>query len=368
MNSKDNMKTILIISEYLVGLACFIYVCFLTNGSISVFNLEQTAQSFDLITHGDSVSDIQVPSVTICDSKSYKFYSTDAEEFDQALLNENDIGPLYLNRENWKVTAFFNPFFGRCFTYTFSGFHDNLEQFPFLTLRINNSFKIFVHEEGWEILIQFDLDLTENIIFLDLVKESEENYKLFYFQYSTKKFKKIETSKFKCDESIQMVHFKQCIVEELWVKMNPTWKPYFGPKSDISNGTLLQIKEAQKIRESYFETRKLLNQLHADASNPSLSTSCTIPCNSTIFSATLVKLHKNAFGFGLFDSGNVSFQNYKNSTLILGSNGYTELGTEYIFMNIYGLFSAIGGNLGMFLGFSVYSIYQMISEKLRSLL
>ena len=190
MNSKDNMKTILIISEYLVGLACFIYVCFLTNGSISIFNLEQTAQSFDMITHGDNVDVIPVPSMTICDSKSYKFFSTDADEFDQALLNENDIGPIDLNRENWKVTAFFNPFFGRCFTYTFSGFHDNLDQFPLLTFHQNNSFKIFLHEEGLEIMIQFDLDLTENIIFLDLVKESKENYKLFYFQYTTKKIQK----------------------------------------------------------------------------------------------------------------------------------------------------------------------------------
>ena len=54
--------------------------------------------------------------------------------------------------------------------------------------------------------------------------------------------------------------------------------------------------------------------------------------------------------------------------LLLGSDGKTQIATEYIFMNINGLLSAIGGNLGMFLGFSAFSIYQMISNKLRSLL
>ena len=84
------------------------------------------------------------------------------------------------------------------------------------------------------------------------------------------------------------------------------------------------------------------------------------------FTSTIWKGHQNAFA--LFDYSGYDLQNENFSFLMLGSNGKTQIGTEYIYMNINSLLSAIGGNLGMFLGFSVFSIYQIISNKLRSLL
>ena len=357
-----NSTILLTVIEYLVGLACLIYVCILSSGSIKIFDLEQTAQSFDLVTH-DNLSQVQVPSITICDSKSYKIYVENVEEFNQALLSEADIGPLELNRQNWKVTSFFNPFFGRCFTYTFIGFQDNLEMYPALTFHQNNSYQVYLHEEGWEILIQFDSDLTEKIISLDIAKESKEGYKIYYLQYSTKTLSKVETTKHKCNETIQVIDFKTCLVEELWTRMDSTWRPYFGPKSNIS---YLEIKEPKEVVKSYFRIQSLVDQLYTNASNPS-SVTCTIPCKLTTFTSTIWKGHQNAFA--LFDSpSGYDLQNENFSTLMFGSNGKTQIGTEYIYMNINSLLSAIGGNLGMFLGFSVFSIYQIISNKLRSLL
>ena len=350
---------LLTVIEYLVGLSCLIYVCILSSGSINTFKLEQTAQSFDLVSH-DNLSQVQVPSITICDSKSYKIYMENVEEFNQALLNEADIGPLELNRQNWTITSFFNPFFGRCFTYTFIGFQDNLEMYPVLTFHQNNSYQVYLHEEGWEILIQFDLDLTDKIISLDVAKESKEGYKSFYLQYSTKTLSKVETTKHKCDETIQVIDFKKCLLDE--IRMDSNWRPYFGPNSNLSD---LEIKEPKDIVKSYFRTRNLMYELYKKASNPSSET-CTIPCNLTTFTSTIWKGHQNAFA--LFGYSGYDLQNENFSILMLGSDGKTQIGTEYIYMNINGLLSAIGGNLGMFLGFSVFSIYQIISKKLRSLL
>ena len=218
MDSTDFFKILLRVTEYLVGFACLIYVCFLSLGSIQTFELEQTAQSFYLVAHDNS--SLKVPSVTICDSKSYKMYMQNVEEFNQALLSEADIGPLELNRQNWTVTNFFNPFFGRCFTYTFIGFQDNLDEaYAFLTFHQNNSYQVYLHEEGWEILIQFDLDLTDKIVFLDIAKESKEGYETYYLQYSTTTSTKVQTKKHKCDETIRMSEQKDCLVEEL----DPIW-------------------------------------------------------------------------------------------------------------------------------------------------
>ena len=88
--------------------------------------------------------------------------------------------------------------------------------------------------------------------------------------------------------------------------------------------------------------------------------------DNTTFTSTTWKGHKNAFALFDYSENDTQYENFFR--LILGSDGKTQIATEYIFMNINGLLSAIGGNLGMFLGFSVFSIYQMISNKLRSLL
>ena len=358
MDSTYFFKILLLVTEYLVGFACLIYVCFLSLGSIQTFELEQTAQSFDLVAHDNS--SLKVPSVTICDSKSYKIYMEDVEEFNQALLREADIGPLELNRQNWTVTNFFNPFFGRCFTYTVIGFQDNLDEaYAVLTFHQNNSYQVYLHEEGWEILIQFDLDLTDKIVFLDIAKESKEGYETYYLQYSTTTSTKVQTKKHKCDETIRMIKLKNCLVGELKKNVaDSIWRP----NPNISD---FDVKEPEKVVERYFQTRNLLHQLYTNSSNPS-SEKCTIPCNLTTFTSTIWKGHKNAFALFDYSENDMQYENFFR--LILGSDGKTQIATEYIFMNINGLLSAIGGNLGMFLGFSVFSIYQMISNKLRSLL
>ena len=156
-----------------------------------------------------------------------------------------------------------------------------------------------------------------------------------------------------------MIDLKKCLVDELWTEMDPIWRP----NPNISN---MEIKEPNAVVNNYTTTRNLVYELYTNTSNPSsLSCNCTIPCNLTTFSSSLWKAHKNAYA--IFDPG-YGLQNENFSFLQLGSNGKNQIGTEYIFMNINGPLSAIGGNLGMFLGFSVFSIYQMISNKLRSLL
>ena len=137
MNLKKFTKNFFIISEYLVGLACLVYMCFLSYGSISTFQLKQTAQSLDLSYYD------KVPSVTICDSKGYKFYVNDKEDFNDALLTEGDIGPVETNRtnrKNWDVDSFFSPILGRCYTYHRIG----NDKFPTLIVHRNNSFQVSI--------------------------------------------------------------------------------------------------------------------------------------------------------------------------------------------------------------------------------
>ena len=134
MNFKEFAKNFFIISEYLVGFVCLVYMCFLSYGSISTFQLKQTAQSLDLSY------DNKVPSVTICDSKGYKFYVHNRTDFNDALLTEEDIGPVETNQKNWTVEFFFSPTLGRCYTY--HGNSNANDKFPSLIVHRNNSFQV----------------------------------------------------------------------------------------------------------------------------------------------------------------------------------------------------------------------------------
>ena len=352
MNVKEFFNKVLIASEYLVGLTCLAYVCFLSYYSISTFELHQTAQNFETVYHD------KVPSITTCLSKGYKNYVNCSEDFTSSLLKEDDIGPIEENRKSWKIDTFFSPFYGQCYTYHHIGRYnyDADLEFPQLVVKRNHAFRVFFHEPGFEIFIQYDVDLPNQITSLNMSKEEFEGFTTFYFQYSIKTSVHYPSARKPCGEDITLNHFKQCMIEYLSLIAHDTWKPYVNQSvNDVSHPELYDPPQLLK-------DWKALSTFVQNASIPTNPQTCTFPCNETSYFYTKLKLHENVFA--QFTS---KWEPMGNSRFFFGYSGKTEVATEYLFMNINGLISAIGGNVGMFLGFSAYSIYQKISEKVRSL-
>ena len=156
-----------------------------------------------------------------------------------------------------------------------------------------------------------------------------------------------------CNKNGTLGHFKQCMINELLQITNNSWTPY------LKNESYPPLSNPEQVYEDYYEIQEIVKE----AKYSQNTSKCVMPCNETFYSYTLLKNHRNTFA-----QFKLKAEPSNDSFLMLGHSGKTSVVTEYLYMNLNALLSAIGGNLGMFLGWSVYSIYQRISEEIRTLL
>ena len=194
------------------------------------------------------------------------------------------------------------------------------------------------------------MDYPSEIISLNTSKEADEGFTQFYFQYDIRTYVKMDD----CNKDGTLGHFKQCMIEELLKMSNNYWTPYL---KDESYPPLL---DPEQVLDDY---GKIIWTVW-DVKYSKTACTCVMPCNKTFYSYPLLKNHRNTLPQFYPEKAGPS----NDSELTFGHSGNTEVVTEYLYMDFNALLSAIGGNLGMFLGWSAYSTYQKISEKIRTLL
>jgi hypothetical protein len=91
---------------------------------------------------------------------------------------------------------------------------------------------------------------------------------------------------------------------------------------------------------------------------------CPIPCEQTVFDAEISYYHENTF----FWAGIVRNEYDNKQILYLGYETFdTEKHTETLIYNMGNFLTQVGGNLGLFLGFSFFSLILTTIECIKKL-
>jgi hypothetical protein len=108
--------------------------------------------------------------------------------------------------------------------------------------------------------------------------------------------------------------------------------------------------------EKFKSTKAVISHLQAGLLDPDRF-GCPLPCSYSYYKIRLVHTHKNAFE--LFTGKPPEDQHY---LYFYFDSHETEILTESLFVDFSSLVAHIGGNLGLFIGFSCLSIFILIVE------
>jgi hypothetical protein len=209
-----------------------------------------------------------------------------------------------------------------------------------------------LHESGDEYWLQYGFNPSKkSVVYIDT-----KNNKGMYGMDGELKYVihgKIPRKNYKCDPDATMESFTKCAFNEIDESECASAINRIGK---YLNETSI-CKNIIQLTDNYESTSvQLASILYSN--NNSLA-NCIRPCKTTSFEVSMKKDHENG---KLLGSDKLKTLNGKFLLNFIYDDFVIENKKEYFVMNEDGLISAVGGFLGLFLGSSLVSVIEWISQ------
>jgi len=146
-------------------------------------------------------------------------------------------------------------------------------------------------------------------------------------------------------------------ITNLYIKIYHSFEGF----DDLLNETF--SNECQNVKAANETLAKWVDLIYMKGKNILLR-QCPIPCEQTVFDVQISYYHKNTF----FWAEEVKNEYEKKQILYLGYETFdTEKHTETLIYNTGNFLTQVGGNLGLFLGFSFFSLILTTIECIKKL-
>ena len=213
-----------------------------------------------------------------------------------------------------------------------------------------------MHEAGDEYWLQYDLNPSKtSAIYVD----TSPNDGTTAMEGKLRKHVEDKTPRknFKCDPNATMESFTRCAFNEI--------EDYECTPAINKIGGYFNETNICKTLEELNNNKHLINsQLSKTLYSQSSNSSCIKPCKTASFEVSLQKRHDNGKLLG-----NAKVKEFQTAGKFVLNFRYDEIvienKKEYFVMSGDGLISAIGGFLGLFLGYSLVSVIEWISQLLK---
>lgn len=216
--------------------------------------------------------------------------------------------------------------------------------------------QIFLHNEGeefWLVATEFPID----VVSVNLPVESMENIALIQISLTEKTTTQIDRKTVPCQFYNQNTEFTDCSKEKLWTLLKP-----------IINCTIPQLKSVIPESSGFLECPSTLSawitymtsiNILVDFLGHVSQYNCPVPCHQRSYNYNLKYLHRNSW----INIENPSIGGKNSSILAISySSMLVEEKIETIVYDLENLLTSVGGNLGLFLGFSCFSTLLTVIE------
>ncbi len=208
-------------------------------------------------------------------------------------------------------------------------------------------------EEFWLVATEFPIE----IVGTRLPVQSEEYIALIQISLIEKTTTQINRKTVPCEFYNQMTKFTDCGKENLWGLLKPKISCTIPQlKSVIPDGS--GISECPTMLSAWITYTTSINVLVDFLANL-YQYNCPVPCQQSSYSYNLKYLHRNSW----INIENPSIGGKDSAILSISySSMLVEERIETIVYDLENLLTSVGGNLGLFLGFSCFSTMLAVLE------
>ena len=295
---------------------------------------------------------LALPMITFCPDEGFKekgfFYRLD--DFERNKYKLQDIfSEEFLEKLNksdkivWKET--WSLFKGACYSFESQELHKALDVhgFTFYIKKTAPDLNVLIHEKGYEMWV-LEYNFPVLIDFLDLEIASKPDYAIVEVLLRKTEYTNLEF----CSPQDFNECSKKALLSEMKKKGLTCLPSYFWQA--LGRETFSICTEKSQALESLQTAEQILLDFLKQPAN----FGCLKPCKKTSYNPHLSHIHQKGEFRGLHENSVILSIAFGTTTVIAHS--------EYLLYNFANIFSAIGGSMGLLLGWSIYSIFNFFIE------